>query len=104
MCGFVGWFRFDGQDVPEPVLRKMGEVLKHRGPDGEGLFLRGPVGLVHKRLAIIDPEGGHQPMTFGGVTIAYNGEVYNFVELRQELRNQGHTFSTSSACPKALLL
>ena len=68
MCGITGIVRFDGQPVELAVLRDMAQTLHHRGPDGEGHFLDGSVGLYHKRLAIIDLVSGAQPMTSGSAT------------------------------------
>ena len=96
MCGLVGITRRGGQ-VPElPVLAHMACALDHRGPDDEGYLVEPGVGLYHKRLSIIDPAGGRQPMTFGPFSIVFNGEIYNFIELRSELRAQGHVFRTES--------
>lgn len=96
MCGFVGWVRFNGLQVPSVSLELMGEVLNHRGPDEKGTFLSGSVGFSHRRLSVIDLHSGQQPMSRDGVTIAYNGEVYNYLELREELKALGHKFSTTS--------
>ena len=96
MCGLVGIVRHDGQPVEQPVLEAMGRRLSHRGPDDSGSYLAGPVGFHHQRLAIIDLVTGHQPMTVGECTIVFNGEIYNYVELRDELARAGHRFSTSS--------
>lgn len=98
MCGICGLIGPTGQPVPEPVLREMTSALAHRGPDGEGLFLDGPVGLGHRRLAIIDLKTGDQPLSTadGRFTLTYNGEVYNYPELRRELEGLGHEFRTSS--------
>ncbi len=98
MCGIVGVLNFNGQPVALPVLTDMAEALKHRGPDGEGHFVDGSVGFSHKRLAIIDLTSGQQPMTStrGTTTIVFNGEIYNYVELRAELARRGHTFRTTS--------
>ena len=88
MCGIAGYLQFNGDSVSPVVLRRMGEAIAHRGPDGEGLFADGPCGLVHRRLAIIDlSPAGHQPMATedGRYVISYNGEVFNFQELRIEL-------------------
>ncbi len=84
--------------MDEALLRKMTGILSHRGPDGEGLLCRGPVGFGHRRLAIIDLVTGDQPMTNedGSLWLVFNGEIYNFRELRRELEAQGHTFRTSS--------
>jgi len=76
----------------------MADVVRHRGPDGEGFYVAGGLGLGHRRLAIIDPAAGQQPMTDSvtGNVVVYNGEVYNYVELRTELRALGHSFRTDS--------
>ncbi len=98
MCGLVGLINLDGQPVDQKILGRMTEALSHRGPDGEGYYLNGPVGLGHRRLAIIDPAGGRQPMSSpeGQCWLSYNGEVYNYLELREELRRLGHRFNTDS--------
>ena len=96
MCGFVGIVSRAGRDIEPELLRRMGGVLAHRGPDGEGQYIADGVGLHHKRLAIIDPEHGQQPMSSDGVVVAYNGEIYNFVELGAELRQKGHPFRTNT--------
>ena len=96
MCGFAGIVHFDPrQPVEVAPLRRMRDVLSHRGPDGKGLFIDGPVGLAHRRLAIVDvTAAGEQPMTNedGSVWIAYNGEVYNHASLRPPLESQGHRY------------
>lgn len=95
MCGIAGYLQFNGDAVSPVVLRRMGEAIAHRGPDGEGLFADGPCGLVHRRLAIIDlSPAGHQPMATedGRYVISYNGEVFNFQELRIELEALGWHF------------
>src|SRR5215470_15329515 len=76
----------------------MRDVLRHRGPDGEGLWAEGPVGLGHRRLAIVDVAGGHQPMANEQETvwITYNGEVYNHADLRPRLEARGHRYRTRS--------
>jgi asparagine synthase (glutamine-hydrolysing) len=96
MCGFVGILHFDGRPVEHPMLAQMARAIAHRGPDGEGSFVDGPVGFHHKRLAIIDLHNGQQPMTRDGVTVVLNGEIYNYVELREGLAARGHRFDTSS--------
>ena len=73
MCGLVGIVNKHGASVDLPVLQEMGATLRHRGPDDEGVYANANVGFCHKRLAIIDLTSGRQPMTFDGVTIAYNG-------------------------------
>ena len=97
MCGIAGLVDFTGADVDLQGLKSMSDALVHRGPDGDGIYHKGPVGLAHRRLAIIDPEGGAQPMRneSESVVLSYNGEVYNFKELRQQLRPSFH-FTTES--------
>jgi len=95
MCGIAGLLRLDGGPASPVVLRRMTEAIAHRGPDGEGFFTDGPVGLGHRRLAIIDlSPAGHQPMQTGDGrwTLSYNGEIYNFQELRLELEARGFQF------------
>ncbi len=98
MCGIAGIVRCDGAPAEGPLLRRMTDALAHRGPDGEGFFHRGPVGLGHRRLAIIDLATGDQPMFTedGAVSIVFNGEIYNFRELRSDLEARGHRFGTAS--------
>ena len=95
MCGIAGLFHTDGVPVSSVILKKMTDAIGHRGPDGEGHFVDGGLGLGHRRLSIIDlSSAGHQPMASedGRYVIAYNGEVYNFNELRIELEAVGHRF------------
>ncbi|MCX5892432.1 MAG: asparagine synthase (glutamine-hydrolyzing) [Deltaproteobacteria bacterium] len=98
MCGICGILNFDGHPVDGEVLHAMTDLLRHRGPDDEGYFLEGGIGLGFRRLAIIDLSGGRQPMTNedGAVQVVFNGEIYNFRELRAQLQKMGHTFKTSS--------
>jgi asparagine synthase (glutamine-hydrolysing) len=96
MCGFAALFNKDGTPADRLLLEDMAAAIAHRGPDGEGLLIEGPNGFVHKRLAVIDPEGGAQPMTVGPVTVVHNGEIYNYRELRRELEGAGHVFRTES--------
>lgn len=99
MCGIAGLFHTDGSSVSPVILKKMTDAVAHRGPDGEGLFIDGGLGLGHRRLAIIDlSAAGHQPMASedGRYVIAYNGEVYNFNELRIELEAKGYRFHTKT--------
>lgn len=98
MCGIAGMLHFNGQPVDERLLGRMTAALRHRGPDGGGCFLDGAVGLGNRRLSIIDLEGGRQPMTNESKTVwvVYNGEVYNFRELRQLLEGRGYRFRTAS--------
>jgi asparagine synthase (glutamine-hydrolysing) len=99
MCGISGVFNLDGQPVSVSVLRRMTDVIRHRGPDGEGFWTESFVGFGHRRLAIIDLSPlAHQPMRSPGgeLVITYNGEVYNFQELRIELESLGHAFRSRS--------
>jgi asparagine synthase (glutamine-hydrolysing) len=95
MCGVAGVLNLDGAPVSPVVLRRMMNAIAHRGPDGEGSWIEGAIGLGHRRLAIIDlTAAGHQPMqTAGGrYVLSYNGEIYNFRELRVELQAKGYRF------------
>src|SRR5438552_10753938 len=99
MCGICGIVRMTPPGrVDEDVLRRMRDTMVHRGPDDEGLFISGNVGLGHRRLSIVDLSGGHQPMANADETIwiTYNGELYNFRELRAEMEARGHAFRTKS--------
>ena len=96
MCGIVGILNAGNRSADPEVLRSMGSILRHRGPDDEGSFTDGPVGFFHKRLSIIDLKTGHQPMTSDGLTIVFNGEIYNYIELRNDLKRRGHSFRTTS--------
>ncbi len=99
MCGICGQYNFEGL---EPVRRRdveaMTRTLVHRGPDDEGYHVDGPLGLGFRRLSIIDLAGGHQPMSDReeSVWVVFNGEIYNFHELKQELEGYGHVFRTNS--------
>lgn len=97
MCGIAGLFHADGgAEASAELVRRMGGVLRHRGPDAAGVHVRGPVGLAVQRLAIVDPAGGGQPMVNddGSVAVAFNGEIYNFRDLRAVLRTHGYRFAT----------
>jgi asparagine synthase (glutamine-hydrolysing) len=96
MCGLVGVIQQQGKPVSREILAQMLSVLHHRGPDEDGYFIDGSVGFGHKRLTIIDTVTGSQPMQADGVTVIFNGEIYNYVELRDELIQRGHTFRTQS--------
>lgn len=97
MCGIAGIINIDNSTTRDH-LSSMLKSIAHRGPDGEGIHIDGNVGLAHKRLSIIDPQGGHQPMCNedGTVWITFNGAVYNYLELRQELLQRGHKIKTYS--------
>ena len=95
MCGIVGAWQLDGQNVDATAVREMRDTLIHRGPSDAGLWVDGPVGLGHRRLSIIDlSEAGRMPMSSrdGRVQAVFNGEVYNFRALRAELEALGHAF------------
>jgi asparagine synthase (glutamine-hydrolysing) len=97
MCGICGQFNFERQaPVSLREIQKMARSIVHRGPDDEGYFVSGPLGLGFRRLSIIDIEGGHQPMSDaeGSVRVVFNGEIYNFPELRRDLESFGHVFRT----------
>jgi asparagine synthase (glutamine-hydrolysing) len=96
MCGIAGIVCTEYGSVDAATIRAMCQTIVHRGPDDEGVLVRGPAGLGMRRLSIIDLAGGHQPLSNedGTVWIVYNGEVYNFPELRPELENRGHHFRT----------
>lgn len=99
MCGIAGMLRTDGGAADAGLAARMGDALRHRGPDGEGQFAEGPVAFAHRRLSIIDlSDGGAQPMRTpdGRYTIVYNGEIYNFRELRVELEREGWAFRSRS--------
>ena len=98
MCGIAGTLHFDGRPADPELLGLMAGSLRHRGPDGQDIFTDGPVGLAHARLSILDLAGGRQPMCNEdrSLWITFNGEIFNYVELREELVKNGHVFATSS--------
>src|SRR5207244_2816375 len=99
MCGIAGVLHRDGSPAAHVLLKAMTDAIAHRGPDGEGQFVDGAAGLGHRRLAIIDLSPlGRQPMTTpdGRYTLTFNGEIYNFQELRSELTVRGHAFVSRS--------
>lgn len=99
MCGIAGVLYTDRHRPAErSVLQAMGDAIAHRGPDGEGFFCSGNVGLVHRRLAIIDLAGGDQPITNEdeSVQVVFNGEIYNYTDLKKGLEARGHVFRTNS--------
>ena len=98
MCGLVALAHFDHTAAEEPTLQRMLQTIVHRGPDDAGIWLEGPIGLGFRRLAILDLSPlGHQPMASHDerLTIVFNGEIYNYIELRRELQGLGHTFRSS---------
>jgi asparagine synthase (glutamine-hydrolysing) len=97
VCGFVGWVSRDDGGVDPQLLRGMNNALRHRGPDDEGYWLHANVGLGHRRLSIIDTSAaGRQPLANedGSVVVAFNGEIYNYLELTRQLAQSGHRFRT----------
>lgn len=99
MCGIVGKLNLDGiESVPPQLIARMKDEIVHRGPDGDGDFFSGPIGLGHRRLSIIGLASGAQPMSNEdhSVWVVYNGEIYNFKELRSELESCGHIFKSNS--------
>jgi asparagine synthase (glutamine-hydrolysing) len=99
MCGIAGIINLDShRPVDANRLRRMRDILEHRGPDGEGMWIDGPVGLAHRRLAIVDVEGGAQPMTTAddNAWITFNGEIYNHPQLKPQLESRGHRYRTRS--------
>src|SRR5687768_562408 len=97
MCGIAGIINFDDRQVNETRLCIMRDTLRHRGPDGEGLWVEGPVGLAHRRLSIVDIAGGAQPMTVdGSAWLIFNGEIYNHPQLKRSLEAAGRQYRTRS--------
>ena len=104
MCGIFGWALSAANRQTGETLARITNLMAHRGPDGAGYSLsdtadgRFQIGLGHRRLSIIDIGGGHQPMSSadGRFTVTFNGEIYNYIELREELLALGHRFRTTS--------
>ena len=98
MCGIVGIVRNGTEPIDEALLSRMCEAIRHRGPDEDGFYVNGPVGLGVRRLSIIDVKGGQQPISNqdGTAWIVFNGEIYNYLELREKLEKLGHKFYTNS--------
>ena len=94
MCGIVGFVRNDGQAIDEGLLARMCNAIRHRGPDDDGFYVNGSVGLAMRRLAIIDLKSGRQPIhnQDRSAWIVFNGEIYNYLELREKLEKLGHRF------------
>ena len=100
MCGISGFVDFN-KKTDKVILEKMNRIIAHRGPDGEGYGIynneHAGVGLGHRRLSIIDlSEGGSQPQTFGSLHITFNGEIYNYAEIKKRLEDKGHQFKSHS--------
>lgn len=99
MCGICGKLEFDLEAKVEPdLLKQMADAIFHRGPDDDGYYVKGPIGLGFRRLSIIDLSGGHQPLANedDSIWIVFNGEIYNYQELRAQLLAKGHVFKTQS--------
>src|SRR5436305_8426901 len=98
MCGIAGFLAEGSSDLHPALLPRMCDTIAHRGPDGFGYFRQGPVALGHRRLSIIDVGGGKQPLgnEDGSIQIVFNGEIYNYLELRRDLVAKGHQFATGS--------
>src|SRR5712691_492124 len=99
MCGIAGFFGRPSTAIPaRALLRRMVGAIAHRGPDAQGVFVGDEVGLGHARLSIIDLESGQQPMANADKTawISFNGEIFNYIELRNDLSARGHRFATQS--------
>src|SRR5947207_3666446 len=99
MCGIAGMFNRSGREVvAEPTMRQMLALLRHRGPDEFGILLDRETGLGNARLSIIDLSGGSQPIPNEDETlwVVFNGEIFNYIELRADLETRGHRFRTSS--------
>ena len=98
MCGIAGILNLDGATVDPALPRRMIRLVRHRGPDDSGVHLEQGIGLAHARLSVIDPAGGGQPMSNddGSLWITFNGEIFNYLELREELIRKGHRFRTRS--------
>lgn len=97
MCGICGIFEYStGAAVPRELIQRMNDTLVHRGPDDEGMYVEGPVGIANRRLSIIDVAGSKQPISNedGTVWVVLNGEIYNFRALQRHLRDRGHTLRT----------
>ena len=99
MCGIAGIINFNQTSVSEQLIRTMMETIKHRGPDDEGIFMEDPIGMGFVRLSILDlSASGHQPMFSPDqrYVCTFNGEIFNYIELREELKLLGHVFKTNT--------
>jgi asparagine synthase (glutamine-hydrolysing) len=99
MCGICGKIYFDKNRFVEPgLIMQMMDIMSHRGPDDEGMYISKNIGLGHRRLSIIDLDTGRQPISNenGSIWIVFNGEIYNYKELQSELKNRGHIFKTNT--------
>src|SRR4051794_33923057 len=98
MCGITGYVNKGDHAVDHSVLERMNGAIVHRGPDEDGFYINENVGLAMRRLSIIDVAGGHQPIHNEARTnwLVFNGEIYNYQELRKDLEGRGHRFETKS--------
>ena len=99
MCGIAGYLNFNREESASlSILKRMTDIITYRGPDAEGHFVKNNVALGHRRLSIIDLNTGDQPMYNDDktITLVFNGEIYNYIELREELKNLGYVFRTTS--------
>lgn len=98
MCGICGIYNFNSSPIQEKSIKDMCGVIQHRGPDDEGIYLDGHLGIGMRRLSIIDLDTGHQPISNEDKTVwtVFNGEIYNYIELTEELKKKGHIFKTKS--------
>jgi asparagine synthase (glutamine-hydrolysing) len=98
MCGIAGIINFNSSEDKQDLLRRMIGLLRHRGPDSSGIYLNGPAGLAHARLSIIDLSSGDQPIhnEDRSIWIVFNGEIFNYPELREDLKSRGHRFYTQT--------
>src|SRR5437870_4049373 len=97
MCGIAGFVSLAGRSPDPRRLARMVGTLRHRGPDDSGEFVDGPAAIGAARLSIIDVAGGHQPISIDGgtITVVQNGEIYNYVELRDDIQRRGRQFATA---------
>lgn len=99
MCGILGLYHFNASSVSPAILKKMADTLEHRGPESDGYWINedNTLGLGHRRLAIIDlSDSGQQPLHYEHLSITYNGEIYNYLELKNKLTDKGHIFKTNT--------
>src|SRR5215208_5016296 len=94
MCGIAGIFHFNGRPADAGAVAEMVAALAHRGPDAAGILTDRSLALGHARLSIIDVAGGAQPMRAGDLSISFNSEIFNYLELREELAARGYRFAT----------
>ena len=96
MCGITGFV--NKQDNKKEIIKKMADKIAHRGPDGEGYYIDEDIALAHRRLAIIDLSTGNQPMynKDKSLVIVFNGEIYNYLEIKDELKKKGYSFENKS--------